>query len=180
MAGGIVNGQGVDEANTNPAFLFKNADDTTAFKLTLQRVASGTVVNDIQQSINDLKTFTGQVANTGGVPPWATNNFGSSLNNVEQRIEAIDALYNPTNGLLVNKAASVALSNNVSSVSVTLATPFDNTTYSVVVSIECSDAAPIFLQTIVTNKTASGFDVIFNAPTDSGNYRLSYIARKPA
>lgn len=180
MAGGIVDGQLVDQANTNPAFIFKNADDTTLYKLTLNRSGSGTIVNDIQKSINDLKTYTGQVANTGGVPPWATNNFGPNTDNVLQRINEIDAAYDPSSGALLHRSNIVSISNGASSVSVTFSTAFNNATYTVECSIECNDSTPIFLQWIIQNKTSSGFDVIFNAPTDSANYKLNYIARKPA
>jgi len=38
------------------------------------------------------------------------------------------------------------------------------------------DAQPIFLQYIVTSQSLLGFTVIFNAPTDSANYELGWVA----
>ncbi len=54
MSGGVVNGQAVDEAITDAAFLFKNANDTSLVVYTLAAPTSGPQVDDIQNSINVL------------------------------------------------------------------------------------------------------------------------------
>ena len=68
----------------------------------------------------------------------------------------------------------VSLSQGISSASITFSTPKLNTNYSVHHSFECNDANPIFLSGIVKNKTVNGFDIVFNAATDSSNYKLNY------
>lgn len=50
----IVDGTPVDQATTNPAFIYKNANDTSAGVLTLNAPTSGAQINDIQNTINVL------------------------------------------------------------------------------------------------------------------------------
>lgn len=58
---GVINGQAVDQAITNPAFLDANADDTASGIITLANTqpASGATVNNTQAAINKLKDTTG-------------------------------------------------------------------------------------------------------------------------
>lgn len=42
--------------------------------------------------------------------------------------------------------------------------------------INTTDAMPIFLQGIITAKSATGFTVTFNASTDTANYKIAYAA----
>ncbi len=72
---------------------------------------------------------------------------------------------------------TVAISNGASTVSVTYTSPFANTNYALVVMVRnTTDSSPIFLQPVITAKSTTGFTATFNAPTDSANYSLDYIA----
>lgn len=52
MAGGVVNGQSVDQVITNAAFLYKNANDSSTGVYTLAAPTSGPQINDVQNTIN--------------------------------------------------------------------------------------------------------------------------------
>lgn len=71
MSGGVVNGQPVDATVTNAAFLEKNADDVTNFKIGLHAASSGDAIDDTQQTINNIMTGVGGDQNT---PPL---NYGT-------------------------------------------------------------------------------------------------------
>lgn len=78
---------------------------------------------------------------------------------------------------LNGRAGTEPISNGSSSVSVTFSAVFSSLNYSVVFSVTNEvDGFPIFLNGIITAKSVSGFTVTFNAPTDSINYVLEYIA----
>lgn len=79
--------------------------------------------------------------------------------------------------LFNTRAGEVAISDSSSSVSVTYSSAFTDTNYAFVFSIRnTADASPILLQGEVTAKSASAVTVSFNAPTDTSNYILDYIA----
>lgn len=48
------------------------------------------------------------------------------------------------------------------------------TTYTVLVSVECDDSDPIFLNWVAKNKTFNGMTIKLNAPVDSSNYFISW------
>lgn len=56
---GILDGQAVNAAVTNPAFINKNQDDSMSNKLTFSRALSGATVSDIQAAVNKLYNATG-------------------------------------------------------------------------------------------------------------------------
>lgn len=101
-AGGVVNGQPVNAAVTNAAFIFKNGNDQDPYQLdfTGTAPASGPTITNIQRNVNSCFSFVGGTPN--GVynllPVWATNNRGISTNPLFQRIEAIDTAFDPTTG----------------------------------------------------------------------------------
>lgn len=68
-----------------------------------------------------------------------------------------------------------ALANAVDSATVLLPIPLDNTNYSVIAElIDLTDLSPITQTVVITNKTNNDFTAKWNAPVDSGNYRLAY------
>lgn len=77
------------------------------------------------------------------------------------------------------RAASVAISNAVDSVTVTFSSAVQNTNYIPIFSFtNTTDADPIFLQGFVSAKTVNGFTVKFNVATDSANYVMEYTANE--
>jgi len=102
MSGGVTDGQPVDAATTDAAFLHKNAPEQmpTQLDLTYSNPSSGANVVDIQKNINSISSFLGWILNSvyNVLPSWATNNRGLSTNNVKQRIEAIDTAFDPSTG----------------------------------------------------------------------------------
>lgn len=100
--GGISDGEPVNQAVTDAAFLFKNADDQDPAKLDFVNTdaASGAFVTNIQRNVNSVFSFVGAAIN--GVynllPTWVTNNRGSSSNTLFQRIGAIDTAFDPSTG----------------------------------------------------------------------------------
>jgi hypothetical protein len=101
-AGGIVNGQPVNAAITNAAFLFKNGNDSDPFILnfTSTNPSSGSSVLDIQKNVNECFSFAGGTVNSAYnvTPTWATSNRGSSSDSLFTRAEATDTAFNGSSG----------------------------------------------------------------------------------
>lgn len=172
MPGGVIDGQAVSAGVTDPAFIFKNADDITTFNCQLASPLSGDggTITRPQREFNSLWGFIGGLKNQvlPYLPVWLSNNFGTTSDTIKERIEAIDA----TAGF---RGDSIALASGISTKVVTFSTPFASVNYAVMAQIaNLSDSSPQFLQVIVTGKTTSGFTVTFNAETDSNNYILDY------
>ena len=66
MAGGVINGQPVDEAVTNPAFIIKNADDFTVHKVGLKDPAEGVLIDSAQKALDTLMITTGATETIAG------------------------------------------------------------------------------------------------------------------
>ncbi len=78
---------------------------------------------------------------------------------------------------LTGRAGVQAIVNGASTVSVTFSSTIGSTNYGVVTSIKnTTDTNPIFLQVIETTKSAAGFTCTLNAPADTANYSLEWIA----
>lgn len=98
---GVINGQAVDQAITNPAFLDANQDDTASGIITLANTApaSGATVNNTQAAINQLKDTTGATE----VTP-ATGYAGAPASTVtpgdthEEAIVSLALKFHPTTG----------------------------------------------------------------------------------
>lgn len=72
-------------------------------------------------------------------------------------------------------AATVTIATQFTDV--TFSSSFPDTSYSLVTSITNTvDADPIWIQIVSTVKTTTGFRAYYNAPADSANYFLEYIA----
>jgi hypothetical protein len=82
-----------------------------------------------------------------------------------------------SSGGLTGRAGNTAISNGADTASVTFSSSFASTNYALICQIKnTTDASPIFLNIVETTKTTNGFTVTFNAPADSANYVLEYIA----
>lgn len=76
---------------------------------------------------------------------------------------------------LSGHSGSEAIPSGASSISVAFTT-LGTTNYAVIPTIaNYTDASPIFLQCLSVTKTATGFDISFNAPTDTANYVLEWV-----
>lgn len=65
---------------------------------------------------------------------------------------------------------------DVTEITVTFPTPLSGTSYVVEAQIvNLVDASPDYFDVTITDKTINGFTAKWNAPTDSANYRISYI-----
>lgn len=89
------------------------------------------------------------------------------------RIEITAASGGSASGALA--ANTVAIGNGVSSLPVTYSGTIAAGLYPVITIVNITDATPIDLQAEVTAASTTGFTALFNAPTDTANYLLSYI-----
>ena len=100
---GITDGQPVDAANSNPAWLDANADDTAQGIITFANVAapSGSTVTNTQREHNSIATFVGKALNAvfNSLPSWASNNRGTASDSVKQRVDAIDEAFDTSNAI---------------------------------------------------------------------------------
>lgn len=75
------------------------------------------------------------------------------------------------------RSGNMVIPAAASSITVTFSSPMPSTTYTVLCDmVNFVDSDPQYQTMIVTNKTVNGFTAKWNAPTDSGNYSLDYIA----
>jgi len=73
-------------------------------------------------------------------------------------------------------AQEEAIPNAATSLTITFPSPLPSNVYTVNPQmVNVTDASPDFQPLTITNKTASGFTVTWNAPTDSANYKIAYI-----
>lgn len=75
------------------------------------------------------------------------------------------------------RANSYTLTGSASSQLVTFSSVLANSSYSPSIAfVNNVDATPQMLQGVISSLTSAGFNVVFNAPTDSKNYVLYYAA----
>lgn len=76
-----------------------------------------------------------------------------------------------------SRSGTSPIPNGVNSVVVTFSSPVTSTTYAVLADIgNIVDANPQYQTALVSNKTVNGFTLSWDAPTDSANYFVDYIA----
>lgn len=101
-SGGVVDGQPVNAATTNSAFIFKNADDGTAhiLSLTNNASASGSSVTNVQREHNSAASFMGKSLNSSknDLPVWINNDVGSSSDTLKTRADVLTQRFNSTIG----------------------------------------------------------------------------------
>ncbi len=100
--GGVAPGSPVSAANTNSAFLEKNADDATIGRVGLQNTQpdSGPSITNTQGELNGIDTWTGRPANSGPatLPTWTSNDRGLAINDLKARSEALSTAFNTVTG----------------------------------------------------------------------------------
>jgi len=98
----VLDGQAVNAANTNPAFLDAQQDDTALGKITLANTetASGASVTNAQQEHNSAASFMGKALNAAkdALPSWTNTDVGTSGDTLKARAEALTAEFNHVSG----------------------------------------------------------------------------------
>lgn len=99
---GVLDGQAVSAAVTNPAFLDANADDTGIGKITLANVdpASGSTVDNLQREHNSAASFMGKTLNTSATdsPAWVNNQVGAVGDSLFDRADELTERFDATTG----------------------------------------------------------------------------------
>jgi hypothetical protein len=184
MAGGVQDGQPVNAAVTDAAFLFKNAPDTTLSTLGGDDQdtsgISGLAIVNFQRELNALWSWLGGTINQVKtyLPTWPTSYYGLSTDTILARLKAIDLAYNPSGGELARRAGVVSIGAGDTVIPVAFSAAWPDTLYAVNFTFETTDANPIFIQGMVTTKLTTGFTVTLAAPPDTANYKMSYVIRK--
>jgi hypothetical protein len=100
--GGVLDGQAVSAAVTNPAFLDANGDDTGVGKITLANTdpVSGATVNNLQKEHNSAASFMGKALNTvyNDLPAWTTSVVGAGTDSLFDRADALTERFDGTTG----------------------------------------------------------------------------------
>ena len=160
--------------------------------------ASGASVINLQREVNGLGAFSGRAAGStfDSLPTWTNTDVGTASDTLKDRSDTITATFNETTGhnhdgtagngapidvtdLTNIKSGVEAIGSGVTSIGVTFSSNFAAATYGLGISIvNTTDADPIQLVGVVTNKTVSGFVVNFfgQAETDTANYELAWVA----
>lgn len=163
----IVNGQPVDAANSNPSWISKNTDDTTPSKLNFGNLdpLSGPTFNNIQRLVNSIVSFLGNTLTDvyNVIPPWVTNNRGTSGDNVFQRVGAIDTAFHPTTGHKHTGTAGDAPKIDASSIANVPLTGYGQQGANFLATGTSTDVSSLLTgQTPSTSQTVEG--VVVNAP----------------
>jgi len=99
---GISDGQPVDAANSNPAWLDANADDQAIGKIDFvnTEAPSGPNVINIQREVNSLNSFLGRIAGSiyNALPSWLNSQVGTGSDNVFDRADALTERFDGTTG----------------------------------------------------------------------------------
>lgn len=102
MSGGVIDGQAVSAAVTNPAFLDANGDDTALGKIDFAEAsfASGPTVVNIQREVNSLDSYTGRPAGSAfNALPTFTNSQGlTATESLTARAEELSARFHNSTG----------------------------------------------------------------------------------
>lgn len=102
--GGVVDGQPVSAAVTNPAFLDANGDDTANGKISLDNFVdpsvSGPSITNIQRELNAVSSYTGKPTNVSysTTPSWINNDIGASTDSLKTRADLLTAAMNLATG----------------------------------------------------------------------------------
>jgi hypothetical protein len=100
--GGVLDGQAVSAAVTNPAFLDANGDDTGVGKITLANTdpVSGATVDSLQKEHNSAASFMGKALNSvaGDLPAWTTSVVGAAGDSLFDRADALTERFDSTTG----------------------------------------------------------------------------------
>jgi hypothetical protein len=99
---GILDGQPVNQAYTNPAFLDRRADDTAVGKYTLNNTdpVSGSSVTNVQREHNSVASFVGKSLNSvkDDLPAWTNTQVGSSSDTLKTRADLLTQRFSGSTG----------------------------------------------------------------------------------
>jgi len=101
LAGGIIDGQPVNAAVTNPAFIFKNADDSTTHILGLQNtdISNGPFLfTSIQKALNTLDTASGSTESVPGTAYGAPAGTITNGDNYQTALKKVADKFHATTG----------------------------------------------------------------------------------
>lgn len=98
----VSDGQPVNAAVTNAAFMSRTTDTDTSGKVDLKNedAASGSSVTNLQREVNSVNSFTGHTAGTAkdAKPSWTSNDVGTSTDDLKARADSLSAKFNVTTG----------------------------------------------------------------------------------
>ena len=99
---GVVNGQPINAAVTNAAFLDKNTDTSTVYNIALNSAEAGlgSTVTSIQTFLNAVSSYVGVALTSAynALPTWMTSNRGTYSDSLFARVSAIDTAFDPSTG----------------------------------------------------------------------------------
>lgn len=99
---GVIDGQAVSAAITNPAFLDATEDDTGTGKYTLANTdpASGSTVDNLQREHNSSASFTGKALNSAkdDLPAWTHLEVGTAFDPLFERTDALTERFSGSTG----------------------------------------------------------------------------------
>jgi len=100
--GGVLDGQAVSAAVTNPAFLDANGDDTGIGRITLANTnpVSGPTVGSLQREHNSAASFMGKAIDSvyNDLPAWTTSVVGAGSDSLFDRADALTERFDGTTG----------------------------------------------------------------------------------
>lgn len=177
---GVTDGQAVNQAVSNAAWISKNTDDSTPSRLGLGSAnpVEGPAITSSQREHNAHASFMGAAINQvfNYLPTWTNNNVGSPTDDLKQRIEALTAAAFGSS----SRADSVTLTSSISTITVVFATVLPSAVFVPVCTMSnVTDPFPQKQPIVVTNKTTTGFTAVWDTPTDSANYVLEYVVVQP-
>lgn len=179
----VSNGQIANATTFNNAFPSRIVDTSIAGKIDLNNNAavSGANVTNAQREINGLGAYTGRAAGSAfdSTPTYANQNKIANADTLKVAIEKLDAEHNQTTGAHAFRAGRATIADASNTVSVVFGSAWADANYVLTHAFENTvDTDPIFLQGMITARSATGFTMTFNAPADSANYVLNWSVRK--
>ena len=191
----ITNGQLANQTTFNAAFVSRTQDTSTVGKLDLNNAdaASGTAIANSQRELNSLGSFLGKLVNVAKdvLPGWAASEIGSAVDTLFTRVDTLSLAFQRatghdhsgagSGGIIVMsslgdlKSGTESILTATQSFTVTLAANQGSSTYIILGSVvNTTDADPQLLSFVIKTQTATTFDVLLTAPTDSANYKFKW------
>lgn len=186
---GVLDGQAVDAAVTNPAFINKNQNDQMPNQLGFTRALSGTSIADIQAAVNKIYTATGASETQSGTTYNATAGTITNGQSYQTALGELAGKFSPSTGHFHTGAAGDGPIISTAAISNTPATPqsvsgsdlvgssgnfaWDSHQHQGVHSFAISGGTQLFSDVTLTaganiQMTLSGQNIQISAPTSAG------------